>query len=65
MQQPVPRGVSLRVSVLALALAAAPHAGAGQTVEWTAYAADHAGTKYLPLDQINAETVADLEIVWR
>ena len=36
-----------------------------QTVEWPAYAADQAGTKYLPLDQITKENVADLEIVWR
>ena len=36
-----------------------------QTVEWPAYAADQAGTKYLPLDQINKDTVGRLEIVWR
>ena len=47
----------------ALAKGAAP-AGA-QTAEWTAYAADQAGTKYSPLDQINAETVGDVQIVWR
>ena len=45
--------------------ATGPRAVAGQTVEWPAYAADQAGTKYLPLDQINADTVHDLEIVWR
>ncbi len=48
-----------------LIAAAGPRAVAGQTVEWPAYAADQAGTKYLPLDQINADTVHDLEIVWR
>ena len=37
----------------------------GQTAEWSAYAADKAGSKYLPLDQINTNTVADLEIVWK
>ncbi len=36
-----------------------------QTAEWSVYAADKAGTKYLPLDQINRDNVADLEIVWR
>ena len=36
-----------------------------QDVEWRAYAADAASTKYSPLDQIDAETVHDLEIVWR
>ncbi|MYD86398.1 MAG: PQQ-binding-like beta-propeller repeat protein [Acidobacteria bacterium] len=38
---------------------------AGQTVEWPSYAADQAGTKYSALDQINAENVSDVEIVWR
>ena len=45
-------------------LGGATLAGA-QTVEWPAYAADQAGTKYLPLDQINKETVSRLDIVWR
>ena len=49
-------------SVLVLSLAAP---GATQTVEWPSYAADQAGTKYSALDQINAETVGDVEIVWR
>ena len=56
--------------VTAFALAAVLAAGvavpaAAQTVEWPSYAADPAGTKYSPLDQINAETVGDVEIVWR
>ncbi len=33
--------------------------------EWRAYAADKAGTKYSPLDQIDATNVNDLRIVWR
>ena len=37
----------------------------GQTVEWPSYAADVAGTKYSPLEQINHQTVGDLEIAWR
>ena len=52
-------------ALAAAALVAAALPAAAQTVEWPAYAADKAGTKYLPLDQINAETVADLEIAWR
>ena len=52
--------------VLAPVLAAGVAApAAAQTVEWPSYAADAAGTKYSPLDQINAETVGDVEIVWR
>ncbi len=42
-----------------------PSTTSGQTMEWPAYAADQAGTKYLPLDQINAANVHDLEIAWR
>ena len=42
-----------------------PDAATAQTVEWPSYAADQAGSKYLPLDQINAETVDSLEIAWR
>ena len=40
-------------------------ATAGQTGEWRAYAADKASTKYSPLDQIDANNVNDLQIVWR
>ncbi len=38
---------------------------AGQLGEWRAYGADKATTKYSPLDQINRDTVHDLEVVWR
>ena len=37
----------------------------GTMVEWPTYSGDLAGTRYLPLDQINAENFADLEIAWR
>src|SRR5881275_2406017 len=33
--------------------------------EWPSYAADTAGTRYRPLDQINASNFNDLEIAWR
>ena len=33
--------------------------------EWPAYGADKGMTKYSPLDQINADNVNELEIVWR
>ncbi len=55
------------IAAVAVALfactAAAP--AAAQDVEWRSYASDLAGTKYSPLDQINADTIHDLEIVWR
>ena len=37
----------------------------GQTSEWRAYGADQASTKYAPLDQIDRDTVDDLQIAWR
>ena len=61
-----PAATAARVPALASALLlslASP--GATQTVEWPSYAADQAGTKYSALDQINAENVGDVEIVWR
>ena len=33
--------------------------------DWPSYAADLAGTRYRPLDQINASNFNDLEIAWR
>src|SRR5215831_13569390 len=33
--------------------------------EWPSYAADLAGTRYRPLDQINASNFSNLEIAWR
>jgi quinoprotein glucose dehydrogenase len=36
-----------------------------KVTEWPSYAADLAGTRYRPLDQINASNFNDLEIAWR
>ncbi len=36
-----------------------------QTAEWRAYGSDVEGSKYSPLDQIDADNFGDLEIVWR
>src|SRR5207247_2411302 len=33
--------------------------------EWTHYAADMKGTRYMPLDQINASNFNKLEVAWR
>ena len=44
---------------------AGPGPATAQIVEWPSYAADTAGTKYTPVDQINAATVDRLAIVWR
>ncbi len=42
--------------------AAAQHGTAG---EWHVHGGENGYTRYAPLDQINAETVADLEVAWR
>jgi quinoprotein glucose dehydrogenase len=58
----------LRVFVFALGLAGAQGAPAqdrAKVSEWPTYAADLAGTRYRPLDQINASNFGDLEIAWR
>ena len=39
--------------------------GYAQSGEWRAYAADHAATKYSPVDQIDALNADRLRIVWR
>ena len=43
--------------------------GAGQPSskngEWPAYTADIRGTRYSPLDQINASNFKQLEVAWR
>ena len=65
MRQPVSRGLSIGMTVVSLVALGQSGLATAQTVEWPAYAADQAGTKYLPLDQITKENVVDLEIVWR
>src|SRR3989304_4256228 len=39
-----------------------PSTGAG---DWPIYAADNSGTRYSPLDQIDASNFNDLEVAWR
>ena len=59
------RSVGRLVLALVLGVLVIPQTTAGQTGEWPAYGADKAGSKYSPLDQINKDTVHDLQIVWR
>lgn len=55
--------------VIGCALVVLPVAATAQwkakDTEWPSYAADLAGTRYRPLDQINAANFNDLEIAWR
>src|SRR5215471_2124932 len=58
----------LHFFVLGGALACAQPVAAqdrAKDTEWPTYAADLAGTRYRPLDQINASNFNDLEIAWR
>ena len=62
------RQVSNRILICFLALCwpltALAQNGAGNS-EWPAFGADNGMTKYSPLDQITADNVNDLEIIWR
>ena len=57
--------VRLVLAALAVLAALGPDLSESQTVEWPSYAHDLAGTKYSPLDQIDASNFSSLEIVWR
>jgi quinoprotein glucose dehydrogenase len=51
--------------VVATSAALAQKSPAPKDTEWTSYAADLAGTRYRPLDQINASNFSRLEVAWR
>src|SRR5262249_25525192 len=56
------------IAVIALAIAAGTVAGRAanpKDVEWRAYSADKASTKYSALDQINQDTIKTVRIAWR
>lgn len=52
-------------AVGAAILCAAAWAQSGKDGEWPTYAADLAGSRYRPLDQINASNFSKLEVKWR
>ena len=37
----------------------------GQNVDWPVYLGDISGSKFKPLDQINASNFSNLEVAWR
>ncbi|MBN9553598.1 MAG: pyrroloquinoline quinone-dependent dehydrogenase, partial [Alphaproteobacteria bacterium] len=43
----------------------AAFAQTGQNVDWTSYAGDISGSRFKPLDQINASNFSKLEVAWR
>ena len=53
------------VSAVVASLVSSTVAESGQVGEWRAYAGDKASTKYTALDQIDAESIGDLRVVWR
>ena len=63
---PVQRWRACLLGAVALACAVSPvRAQDGTSGEWRVNGGDSGFTRYAPLDQINADTVHDLEIVWR
>src|SRR5438270_10740538 len=56
----LPLSVLLSIGLLPVAQPAEKKDG-----EWPTYAADLAGTRYRPLDQINASNFSKLEVAWR
>jgi quinoprotein glucose dehydrogenase len=60
-----PANVEASADVEASANVQAPVDAATPSGEWRAYGSDKAGTKYSPLDQINRDTIGDLQIAWR
>lgn len=52
-------------AVAVLGLAALPQSRAGRNVNWTQYFADLSGSRFEPLNQINAANFNDLEVAWR
>src|SRR5580658_2477145 len=57
--------LQMRIAAAALAAIAAACAQTSNPNEWPSYAADLAGTRYRPLDQINASNFNKLEVAWR
>jgi quinoprotein glucose dehydrogenase len=60
--QSLKTAILLGVTALPLTVFGQYHA---KDTEWPSYAADLAGTRYRPLDQINASNFNDLEVAWR
>src|SRR5579862_8293355 len=55
-----------RFAMLGMALLAAPaSAQTGANVNWPVYTGDPSGSRYKPLDQINASNFSSLQVAWR
>src|SRR4249919_2071545 len=56
--------ITFVIAILAFALTGRAQRGSAAG-EWRHYGGDAGGTKYSPLDQINAANVSKLQIAWR
>src|SRR5882724_11302631 len=64
----MPSSLRFRAATCLLTAAAslfAQKAPAAKDTEWPSHTADLAGTRYRPLDQINAANFGQMEIAWR
>ncbi|MGD1096764.1 MAG: pyrroloquinoline quinone-dependent dehydrogenase [Bryobacteraceae bacterium] len=59
------RRITVFLAAVALMAAIAPAQWKAKDTEWPSYAADTMGSRYRPLDQINASNFSKLEIAWR
>ncbi len=55
----------LMLGTVMLGAAGVAQAQSGANVDWPTYTGDIAGSKYKPLDQINASNFSKLEVAWR
>src|SRR5579864_2468156 len=58
------RGCALFTALVSMMITASGQS-ASKSSEWPTYGADLAGSKYRPLDQINASNFSKLEVAWR
>src|SRR5688500_17039650 len=66
MRQTILRRAALAIACAALIFSDSGTAQKGAvSSEWRHYGGDAGGTKYSPLDQINASHVKDLQLAWR
>src|SRR5258708_30418729 len=56
---------SMIAGITLIVLCASGQTRVNKTGEWPSYAADLAGTRYRPLDQIKATNFGKLEVAWR
>ena len=52
-------------AALAVLIGFCPAGAQTQNVDWTSYTGDITGSRFKPLDQINASNFSKLEVAWR